>query len=568
MKASRRKFLRNAVAGLAAPAVVRAAQAAKRPNVIILITDDQGYGDLSLHGNEMLKTPNLDAIAKAGVQFTQFHSSPVCSPTRSSLMTGRYNYRTGVVDTFLGRSMMYPDEVTLAEMLAGAGYRTGIFGKWHLGDNYPLRAMDQGFQESLVHNGGGVGQPSDPPGNTYFDPVLKRNGRAGKRAGYCTDIFFEAAMEFIAVSRGRPFFTYLATNAPHTPLEVADSYVAPFRALGLDDTTARVYGMVANLDENVGRLRARLKQLEIERDTLLIYMTDNGPQQKRYNAGMRGLKGSVYEGGIRVPCFLQWPGTIAAGGKVDRLAAHIDLLPTVLDACGVRKPAGPALDGRSLMPLLQPGAYAPGRPPVAPWPDRTLFFQWHRGDQPELYRNCAARNQRYKLVEGRELYDLESDPAEQRDIAAENPQVVAQLRQSYERWFHDVSSTRGYAPPRPLLGTDFENPVTLTRQDWRGAAGWDTGTLGHWEVEVGRAGAYDITLRMDPAAAAGEAHFLLNGVARSQSLAAGAGDCRFLAVALPAGKGRLEAFLTVGGARVGVRYVDVFAPQRPRQSSS
>src|SRR5438552_8436757 len=201
----------------------RCAEKTRVANVVILLADDQGYGDLGCHGNPKIQTRHLDKLASQSVELKYFYVSPVCAPTRASLMTGRYNYRTGVVDTFLGRAQMFGDEVTLAEMLRAAGYRTGIFGKWHLGDNFPLRAMDQGFEESLVHRGGGIGQPSDPPGgSSYFDPLLQHNGRLTEEKGYCSDVFTDAALEFIEQQRGGPFFVYLAFNAPHTPLQVPD----------------------------------------------------------------------------------------------------------------------------------------------------------------------------------------------------------------------------------------------------------------------------------------------------------------------------------------------------------
>lgn len=525
------------------------AQRTRRPNVVLLISDDQGYGDLSIHSNQHLKTPNLDSIGRSGVQFTQFQVCPVCSPTRSSLMTGRYNYRTGVVDTYLGRSMMYPDEVTLPETLSKAGYRTGIFGKWHLGDNYPLRSIDQGFQESLVHLGGGLMQPSDPPGNTYYDPVLQHNGKAEKKSGYYTDIFFNAAMQFIEKHRGEPFFTYIATNAPHTPLQVDDALVEPFRRAGLDDTTAKVYGMVRNLDDNAGRLLAHLKKLNLENDTILIFMTDNGPQQDRYNAGMRGRKGTVYQGGIRVPFFVRWPGKLRPS-KVDRIAAHIDVMPTLLDVCGAAPPEGLKIDGRSLWPLLRGTRIA--------WPDRTLYTQWHRGDQPERFRACAARTQQYKLVDGKELYDLTADPAERSNVATAHPDIVTRMRQGYDRWFDDVSSTRGYDPPRIHLGTPHENPVTLTRQDWRGPqAGWEADSVGHWEVDVATPGNYDVAVRTFPAPGDGAADFALNGVTTRATVEQGSEEIHFPNIRLEKGKGRLEAVLSYGGKRAGARYVDV-----------
>ena len=545
---SRRTFLASA----AAPAVLRAQRPKDPPpNVVLIITDDQGFGDLSCHGNPHLRTPHIDSIARGGVEFTQFHVSPVCAPTRASLMTGRYNYRTRVVDTFLGRAMMDPEEVTLAEMLASAGYRTGIFGKWHLGDNHPMRPMDQGFQESVVHLGGGLGQPSDlPGGSSYFDPLVLHNGRPRRYNGYCTDVFTNEAIAFIEQNRSRPFFTYLATNAPHTPLEVAEELAAPYRAQGLDDTTAKVYGMVQNLDGNVGRLLARLRKLDLEQNTILIFMTDNGPQQPRYNAGMRGRKGAVYEGGIRVPFFIRWPRRLRAGGRIGRLAAHIDVAPTLLEACGAARPPAVDFDGVSLMPLLSGEK--------KPWPERTLYFQWHRGDRPEPFRASAARGERYKLVDGKELYDLENDPAEKADVAASNPRIVARMRKGYEEWFRDVSSSRGYDPPRIYLGTSQENPVRLTRQDWRGPkAGWGAESVGHWEVDVRAGGRYHITLSFRARGQAGAAKFRLNGAELQKPYGAAAGSVTFENVAIPPGPGRLEAMLISGASETGVHSVEV-----------
>ncbi|MBM4042793.1 MAG: arylsulfatase, partial [Planctomycetes bacterium] len=360
---NRREFLRDAAsATLGAAAATSLAlgqeKVPMRPNVLLIITDDQCYGDLGCHGNEKLKTPNLDKLAAESVEFTQFYVCPVCAPTRASLMTGRYNYRTGAIDTYLGRAMMHPDEVTLAEVLAAAGYKTGIFGKWHLGDNYPLRPIDQGFQEALTHKGGGLCQPSDFPGNPgYTDPILDHNGKPEPTKGYCTDVYTDAALKFIEANKGQPWFCYHATNAPHSPLQVDEKYVEPYRKMGLGENTAKVYGMVANIDENVGRLLAKLDELKLAENTIVIFLTDNGPcgsqrdkgQPIRFNAGLRDQKGTVYDGGIRVPFFFRWPAKIKTGRKVGTIAAHIDVLPTLAAACGARVPPDIKLDGLSLM---------------------------------------------------------------------------------------------------------------------------------------------------------------------------------------------------------------------------
>jgi arylsulfatase A-like enzyme len=561
------------------------AKTQRRPSIVLILADDQGYGDVGFHGNPKIRTPHLDRLAKQGIELTHFYVSPVCSPTRASLLTGRYNYRTGAIDTYLGRSLMYPDEVTLAELLRAAGYRTGIFGKWHLGDNYPLRPIDQGFDEALVNRGGGIGQPSDPPGGGHYtDPILQHNGRGQPTKGYVSDIVTDAALEFIAKDRQRPFFVYLPYNCPHTPLEAPEDLYrqyremdltkGPFSAVGRPlpkkantDDTARVYAMLTNIDDNVGRLLARLEELGLTRDTIVVFLSDNGPQQPRYNAGLRGRKGSVYEGGIRVPCLMRWPAHLPADKMIDACAAHIDLLPTLLSACGVEKPAFPAIDGIDLMPLLMRQRQD--------LPERTLCFQWHRGDVPEMNRACAARRGRFKLVQPLgangeplpaplkfELYDIESDPFEMHDLAAEQPDAVVRLRREYEAWFRDVSATRGYAPVRIALGTPHENPVVLTRQDWRGErAGWGPKNLGHWEVDVAAAGQYDVTLRFAAAGAAGTARFSLGPVQRETPIAKGDRECRFSSLPIAAGAGRLEASIitdgTTDGRPIGVQYVEV-----------
>jgi arylsulfatase A-like enzyme len=537
-------------------------QPPKKPNVLLIITDDQGYGDLGFHGNPQVKTPRLDALAKESVRFRSFYVQPVCSPTRASLMTGRYAYRTGVVDTFRGRSMMHPDEVTLAEMLGSGGYRTGIFGKWHLGDNAPLRPIDQGFDEALVHRGGGIGQASDTPGSGYFDPILIHNGKEERTQGYCSDVFASAAIRFIEADPTRPFFTYLAFNAPHEPLMVPENDLKPYLGLVpyrgepgighplpaklLAEETAKVYAMVSNVDANVGRVLDRLDALGLARDTIVIFLTDNGPWKARYNAGMRDLKGSVHEGGIRVPCFFRWPGTLEAGRVVEPIASAMDLAPTLLEACGVSKPESVAFDGRSLLPLLM------GEP--VDWPDRTLYFQWHRGDVPQPRRAFAARSERYKIVQAKgiepggmpslphfELFDMVSDPLETADVAKGNADVVARMLEGYDGWFRDVSQTRHFEAPRIHLGSPREEPATLTRQDWRGEAiEWEPGVLGGWDVEVIRPGKYDLKV-IYALGAAGSVRVALNGASQRREIGPGTRLCRFENFELRQGVGRLQA---------------------------
>lgn len=561
--------------------VPAASRQSQRPNVILIMTDDQGYGDLGVHGNPVINTPHLDKFAGESVEVNHFYVTPVCAPTRASLMTGRYNYRTGVTDTFLGRAMMHTDEVTIAEMLREAGYRTGIFGKWHLGDCYPMRPIDQGFEESLVHTGGGLCQPAGPPDNSYFDPSLLHNGKRIKTKGYCSDVYTDALLEFITKHRREPFFVYLPFNCPHSPYQIAEKYYKPYEELNMKPgdfpavghplksippNTAKVYGMIGNIDENVGRLLAKLDELGLRENTIVMFLTDNGPNGARYNAGMRAHKGSVYEGGIRTAFFIRWPARLKAGHKVEVIAAHIDISPTILDACGVDPPEDVKFAGRSILPLLE------GR--EVDWPDRTLFFQWHRGDAPVRYRAFAARSQRYKLVHAGtvepgvdpadvtfELYQMQSDPLETKNVAAEHPDIVQKMRRQYDAWLDDVSRDHGYEAPRILIGTPHEPRTMLTRQDWRGPqASWAPNGLGYWEIAVPQGGSFDITCDLDPVRLAAVVHLRLQGMELRQTLAPGDSRCRFAAVPLkPSPAERLEAWIVEEGVDkpYGARFVHV-----------
>jgi arylsulfatase A-like enzyme len=476
---------------------------AERPNVILVMTDDQGIGDLGIHGNDKIKTPNLDKFGREGIELTRFYVSPVCAPTRAELMTGRNYYRTGVIHTSRGGAKMHTEETTIAELLGGAGYRTGLFGKWHLGDNYPMRPQEQGFQEVLMLKSGGITQPPDQP-NAYQDPILWHNGERIHAKGYCTDVFFGAAMKFIEENRQKPFFAYIALNAPHTPLEIGDDYVKPYKAMGLDDTTAKVYGMVQNIDENFGRLVAHLDKLKLRENTLLIFMTDNGPQQARYTMNLRGRKTQTYEGGNRVPFFIQWPAKWKGSRQIDRLAANIDILPTLLDVCGVKQPKDLKLDGMSLLPLLTGTK-------TDPWPDRVLFFQVHRSLTPKLYQNFSVVSQRWKMVGspgtfGREdfiasaepvleMYDLSEDGAEAKDVAKEHSGEFKRMRAGYEKWFAEMQAERGFKPGDIHIGNQAENPVHLCY--YQDASWVGSGTKG-WQMVIEKTGKYKVSSVRDP----------------------------------------------------------------------
>ena len=479
------------------------------PNIILLLADDQGYGDLGFTGNPVIETPNIDAMARESAIMDNFYVSPVCAPTRASLMTGRYNYRTGVTDTYIGRAMMRPEEVTLAEVLRSAGYTTGLFGKWHLGDNYPMRPQDQGFDEVLMLRGGGLCQPSDPfeNHNRYTDPVLFHNGKMVQTHGFCTDVYYDYAIRFIrkAVKEGKPFFAYIPTNAPHAPfhdvpedlkqhyLQKPELTSISYEAKPDTQRLAAICAMITNIDQNVGRLFKVLRELGIEENTIVIYTSDNGPNTPRYVGDMRGMKGQVYDGGIRNMFFLHWPAVFHGGEHSDVRVAHIDVMPTLLEAAGIPVPDTLHLDGQSFLPLLL------GKKDE--WKPRTLYLQWHRGDIPQPFRNFAAVEQEWKLLSRDsvhfELYDLLKDPKEQKDLSGDDSLRTAAMKKDYLAWYRDVSSTYpdNYATPRIIIGTDHEPVTELTRQDWKREAGTWWGYRGHWLLTAARGGDYDITVR-------------------------------------------------------------------------
>ena len=412
-------FAAACLAGCAAP---------DRPNVIVVITDDQGYGDLGVHGHPLIHTPNLDRLHSESVRLTDFHVDPTCSPTRAALLSGHYSTRTGGWHTIMGRSLMDPREVTLAEIFRDAGYRTGMVGKWHLGDNYSLRPHDQGFEEAFWHPAGGVGQGPDFFGNDYFDDRYLRNGTLDSTRGYVTDVCFDNALDVIERHRSEPFFLYLATDAPHGPYFVEERYSKPYADWGVNDMMARFLGMITNIDDNMGRLLSHRDDMQLADNTIVVFMTDNGSAEgwanwrqepgdfEGYNAGMRAGKGSKYDGGHRVPFFVRWPaGELPAGQDVPALTAHIDVLPTLAELAGLSAWEEVAIDGLSLAPVMRREAEAGAR---------TLFVHPQRLRLPIKWRKSSVMTERWRLVNKTELYDIGSDPAQQFDAATSHPDIV------------------------------------------------------------------------------------------------------------------------------------------------
>ena len=568
-----------------------------RPNVILVMTDDQGYGDLACHGNKVIKTPALDKLHAESVRLTNYHVDPTCSPTRSALMTGRYSSRTGVWHTIMGRSMLHPEEYTLGELFAANGYRTGAFGKWHLGDNYPLRAQDQGFHEVLMHGGGGVGQTPDYWGNDYFDDTYWHNGKPTKYKGYCTDVFFDGALKFIKENKSKPFFVYLPTNAAHGPFLVAKKYSDPYKKMGVPSPRAEFYGMITNIDENMARLRKKLKEWGLAENTILIFTTDNGtaagmrgagrrrrgkkkrtvkkPTNERerhiylgYNAGMRGQKGSEYDGGHRVPFFVHWPkGGLTTGRDVGVIAAHIDVMPTLASMCKLTMPTRRHIDGIDLSMQFHGIA-------EESWPNRTLFVHSQRVEFPQKWRKAAVMTDRWRLVangDKRELFDMKADPGQKTDVKKQHPKVFKKLQADYEKWYASVG-TRFKDYVRIHLGNVKENPVRLTCHDWHTnnkAVPWHQGMIkrdlranGFWAVKVERSGPYEITLRVRPEHDKGElrggtARLQIGKVDASKKIPDRANSVTFK-VNLTAGDARLRtAFEEANGRKRGAYFVEV-----------
>lgn len=493
------------------------AQSPMRPNIILIMTDDQGYGDFGFTGNPHVKTPHLDELATKSIQLTNFYVSPVCAPTRASLLTGRYSLRTGIRDTYNGGAIMATEEITIAELLRDAGYSTGVFGKWHLGDNFPSRPQDQGFDQSVIHLSGGMGQVGDittyfKKDRSYFDPVLWNNGKQQAYSGYCSDVFTDEAIKFIQKHRSTPFFCYLSFNAPHTPLQVPPEYLELYNEIdpALDffgnfpelptmseadkDAARKVYAMVTNIDDNIGRMLDKISEWNLDSNTMVIFLTDNGPQQNRYRNGLRAQKGSVYQGGIHVPCLIRYPDLSKSSKDISVTSAHLDILPTIADLCGIPLPDDRKIDGHSLLPYLTEKSTRQ--------PHRPLFFYWNR-KYPEKYINMAWYSEGYKLVGNTsfdspidhfELYKLSTDPGEQNNIIDLHRSRADKMKADMDKLYDElITETHVLSPPMIGVGFPEENPVFLNRNDASGERGiWNQSDVyGFWNVQI-KEGLYDI----------------------------------------------------------------------------
>ena len=485
------------------------------PNIIIVITDDQGYGDLSCHGNPHIKTPFLDQLYKESTRLTDFHVNPTCAPTRAALLTGHDANRTGVWHTIGGRSLLLEKEVTLPEVLRDNGYSTGIFGKWHLGDNFPFRPQDRGFQEVLVHGGGGVGQQPDFWNNDYFDDTYYHNGQPKSFKGYCTDVWFQEAIKFMEQNRqkGQPFFSYIATNAPHGPFYVSEKYQAPFLEIP-QVPNASFAGMISNVDENMGKLLHYLEEKEIVENTILVFMTDNGTAAgarfdkntglvtKGFNAGMRNGKGSMYDGGHRVPFFIRWAkGGIPKDENINELTAHVDVFPTLIDLLGIDPPNNLKFDGKSLMPLL--------KKEKENWPNRILITDSQRMETPKKWRQSSVMMGSWRLINGVQLYNIQEDPGQQNDVSQNHPEVFDQLKTAYEKWWSGLTHAISEVPRIVLCPP--KQPITqLHVHDLHMAEGYNSvpwnnllirkghKTFGWYAVKVDKPGTFVFNLSYWP----------------------------------------------------------------------
>lgn len=472
-------------------------EAAERPNVVLILADDQGWGDLSVHGNTNLATPHIDSLARDGALFERFFVCPVCSPTRAELLTGRYHPRGGVFSTSTGGERLDLDETTVAELFRDAGYCTAAFGKWHNGTQYPYHPKARGFDEFYGFCSGHWGH--------YFSPVLEHNGRTVRGNGFIIDDLTDHALLFIELHRSLPFFCYLPFNTPHSPMQVPDRFYEKFQGADLklrcderqeEDvaTTRAALAMCENIDWNVGRVLAKLEELDLADDTIVLYASDNGPNTWRWNGGLKGRKASTDEGGVRAPLLVRWPGHIGPGVKVSQIAGAIDLLPTLADMAGVKITVDKPLDGRSVAPLLL------GR--SNDWPDRMIFSHWNG--------KVSVRTQQYRMDAAGKLFDMTTDDGQRHNVAGERPEVAAKLSRAIDDWKRDVLSELTQEPRPFTVGyREFPSTVLPARDavahgEIRRSApapncsfltGWTSpGDEVTWDVEVHTPGKYEAVL--------------------------------------------------------------------------
>ncbi|VGO18159.1 arylsulfatase [Pontiella sulfatireligans] len=487
------------------------AVSAKHPNVILIVTDDQGYGDLSCHGNPIVKTPALDTLYNESIRFTDFHVSSICTPSRSQILTGQDACRNGAFAWGYSREIIHEDVPLMPEIFKANGYATGHFGKWHLGDNYPFRPIDRGFDESIKHGGASIFQTPDYWDNDCVDDHYEHNGKIRQFKGYCTDVWFEETRKFILnnMKKNKPFFVYLPTNAPHSPHIVSEKYSRVYAealeniygnreaglATDIREKVAIYFGMIANVDENISKLDTFLKKSGLYENTILIFMSDNGTTVGSfvYNAEMKGRKKSLYEGGHRVPFFIRWPkAKLNTGTDVDVLTHAQDILPTLIDLCGLDYMSG-EFDGQTLKPLLESRQTQLG--------DRILVMQNAMAPLPEKYKATIMWN-KWRLIKNRELYDVHADPGQANDVAVQNPEIVNSLQMHYEKWWEGVQDSLGRVPAIPVGGEQCKN-ITLTCFDWHGFEGEGNVTIqptvrmggsanGNWNIEVLEDGEYEV----------------------------------------------------------------------------
>lgn len=494
------------------PGIIAAANAARKPNILLVLTDDQGYGELSCHGNPVVETPHLDRLRDESVRLADFHVAPMCTPTRGQLITGVDALRNRAMNVSSGRTLLRRDLPTLASLFDSAGYATGIFGKWHLGDNYPYRPSDRGFRESLWYPSSHIGSVPDFWDNDYFDDTYWHNGRQRQFSGYTTDVFFREAMRWMREQSqaGRSFLCYLPTAAPHAPHFVPAVYRNALAAAvakadipelpsAAREQLVRYLAMIANIDDNMGRLEAFLRETGLRDNTIVLFLTDNGSTfgPRYFNAGMRGGKVTLWEGGHRVPCFIRWPGGgLREPADVPGLTQVQDLLPTLLDLAGIAPAADASFDGVSLADILRGGA--------AP-PDRTLVVQFSRMNHPAPERGDACVMwQRWRLVHDTELYDLKTDPRQEHNVIADHPDIAARLRAHYAAWWDSVSPGLE-EPERVMIGHEAEPESLLSPCEWYDVFLDQSAQVrrgerknGVWHIEVAVAGQYEFELSRWP----------------------------------------------------------------------